>query len=581
MRSVRRRFIRTASGLGAGFVLTTALVACSVPVPPAPSGNRAFTPAGSVEIPEFLSPPVLTGGQFRQAAQANRAYVVDGRFVAGGPTVLADADGSGVEVSRYFFTKSPTAVIVAGSTGDILKGAALAINHRAPLLQLSGENAPLVTAELDRLGVTDVYVVGSLTAADVPVPDDRQVTVHVDDGTDTWMTDNLPTTATQSWLDTDTDLNAALAKLRPGEAVWLRPSWELSPQVEQPAIALAAETIATSGGAPITVATEETSIAAVVSAIAAGAPVRILSHADPRLNPVDMQQVAGLSAGPVVGLGSQFGSGEWLSSVIAMGESGQQPVLPGQMFVALYGHPSGDALGALGEQNPQEAARRVQELAATYQILTEIPVTPAFEIIATVASGGPGDDGNYSNESTVEELTGYVDAITAVGGYVVLDLQPGRARFLDQARLYEPLLLRPNVGLALDPEWMIGPEQEPLEDIGQTSAAEVNEVADWLAGLVKQHHLPQKVFILHQFNLSMLPDRDQIRVDRPELATVLHADGSGSWDDKLGTWNTLREGLNPMVMMGWKNFYDEDSPVFTPEQTLSEVSPTPVFVSYQ
>ncbi len=31
---------------------------------------------------------------------------------------------------------------------------------------------------------------------------------------------------------------------------------------------------------------------------------------------------------------------------------------------------------------------------------------------------------------------------------------------------------------------------------------------------------------------------------------------------------------------GWKNFYDEDSPMATPEQVL-ELSPNPVFVSFQ
>jgi hypothetical protein len=32
--------------------------------------------------------------------------------------------------------------------------------------------------------------------------------------------------------------------------------------------------------------------------------------------------------------------------------------------------------------------------------------------------------------------------------------------------------------------------------------------------------------------------------------------------------------------MAWKNFYDEDTPTFTPEQTM-EVDPAPWFVSYQ
>jgi hypothetical protein len=34
------------------------------------------------------------------------------------------------------------------------------------------------------------------------------------------------------------------------------------------------------------------------------------------------------------------------------------------------------------------------------------------------------------------------------------------------------------------------------------------------------------------------------------------------------------------VFWGWKNFYDEDKPTFSPQQTVA-VSPSPVFVSYQ
>jgi hypothetical protein len=32
---------------------------------------------------------------------------------------------------------------------------------------------------------------------------------------------------------------------------------------------------------------------------------------------------------------------------------------------------------------------------------------------------------------------------------------------------------------------------------------------------------------------------------------------------------------------GWKNFYDEDQPMLTPEQTVTQVEPVPDLVSYQ
>ena len=94
-------------------------------------------------------------------------------------------------------------------------------------------------------------------------------------------------------------------------------------------------------------------------------------------------------------------------------------------------------------------------------------VVPAFEIIATVADSRAGDDGNYSNESPLDDLRPWIEAAGEAGLYVLLDLQPGRTDFLTQARLYEEFLRLPYVGLALDPEWRLGPDQFHLRAVRQ------------------------------------------------------------------------------------------------------------------
>jgi len=38
--------------------------------------------------------------------------------------------------------------------------------------------------------------------------------------------------------------------------------------------------------------------------------------------------------------------------------------------------------------------------------------------------------------------------------------------------------------------------------------------------------------------------------------------------------------LQPEIHMAWKNFHDEDLPMFTPEETMT-IEPAPVFVSFQ
>ncbi|WP_290499874.1 hypothetical protein [Kocuria sp. UBA5001] len=259
---------------------------------------------------------------------------------------------------------------------------------------------------------------------------------------------------------------------------------------------------------------------------------------------------------------------------------GGTQLFPDRRFVALYGHPGTPGLGALGEQGPEESVTRVKELAKSYEPYSEEKVIPAFEIIATTASSEPGPDGNYSTESTVDQLKPYVEAAERNDVYVVLDLQPGQADFLTQATQYEELLKHPNVGLALDPEWRLAPGQLPLQQIGSVDAAEINKTSDWLATLTRDNRLPQKTMLLHQFSMSMIENREAINTQHPELAFVLHADGHGTPDLKTGTWNALQEGLPKGIRMAWKNFYDEDTPMYTPQQTFG-VTPKPWFVSYQ
>ncbi|PRQ11233.1 hypothetical protein C1Y63_07585 [Corynebacterium sp. 13CS0277] len=260
--------------------------------------------------------------------------------------------------------------------------------------------------------------------------------------------------------------------------------------------------------------------------------------------------------------------------------TGTTTLLPGHRIVALYGHPSGPALGALGEQPPSEAVGRVQQIAEYYQPFSDLPVVPAFEIIATVAAADPGADGNYVNETDPADLVESVDAITAAGGIAILDIQPGRDSLLNLAQQYTDLLLRPGVGLAIDPEWALGPEDLPGDNVGHVDAEQINEVADWLAQLTRDNNLPQKLLVLHQFQLQMIRNRENLNLEHPELATVIHVDGHGPREDKMLTWDTMRQELDPRIFVAWKNFYDEDQPMFTPEETMA-VAPQPVFVSYQ
>jgi hypothetical protein len=326
--------------------------------------------------------------------------------------------------------------------------------------------------------------------------------------------------------------------------------------------------------------------AAVTTARAAGAMVRLLGAVDPRATSASVHALAGGPVDRVLALGSAFGPAERLRQRLDTAVTGVelpgggQVLFPGRRMVALYGHPGDPGLGVLGEQPVEAAIARARQLADSYAALFGEPVVPTFEIITTVASAGAGADGNYSNEVSVDTIRPWVQAARAAGIYVVLDLQPGRTDFLSQAKLYAELLAQPHVGLALDPEWRLAPGQVHMVQIGSVSADEINQVGQWLAELTRTHRLPQKVLMLHQFRLDMISNRPAVVTDYDELRVVIHADGFGSPGAKQNTWNTLRQGVPAHTYWGWKNFYDEDKPTFTPQQTVG-VSPEIVFISYQ
>jgi hypothetical protein len=250
----------------------------------------------------------------------------------------------------------------------------------------------------------------------------------------------------------------------------------------------------------------------------------------------------------------------------------------GTRMVALYGLPGTPVLGALGEQDLDASVERAREVSEGYGADGR-DVIPTFEVIVTVASREAGDDGQYSRVAPPEQFRELVDRAREEDFQVVLDLQPGRNDFLDQAQIYEELLREPHVGLALDPEWRLEPDQVHLEQIGRVEAEEVQRVVDWFAELTREEGLPQQLLVLHQFRLSMLQDRDTIEVP-DEIAAVVHADGQGPQGMKLETWQVLTQGAEDRWHWGWKNFYDEDPVVAEPSYVL-DLEPEVVFVTYQ
>ena len=255
---------------------------------------------------------------------------------------------------------------------------------------------------------------------------------------------------------------------------------------------------------------------------------------------------------------------------------GGRTVLPDRRVVAFYGAPQSPELGALGIGSPDQAARRLERQARRYD-RPDRPVLPALELIAVIANADPGEDGAYRGRQPDAVIDRYLRAAREHRMMLVLDIQPGRSDFFTETTRLERWLREPDVGLALDPEWRVAEGEVPGQVIGHVGAREVNATSAWLAQLVARQHLPQKLFIVHQFTDDMVDDTQLKR--RDGLAMVLNADGFGSQAVKVAKYHAFTRAAKTFDQ-GLKLFYEEDAGLMSPGEVLG-LRPAPDVVVYE
>lgn len=255
---------------------------------------------------------------------------------------------------------------------------------------------------------------------------------------------------------------------------------------------------------------------------------------------------------------------------------GGRRLFPDYRVVALYGSPLTHRLGRVGLGPPSFAAEALREQARDYE--GRRPVLPALELVSTVAGRHPGADGSYTHRLSEQIIEAYLAEIRGLHGLLIIDVQPGRNSFPEEVVRYERLLREPDVGLALDPEWRVGPGEVPGRQVGRVAAAEVNEVIDYLAEIVRRHDLPQKLLVVHQFTRLMVEDRSAIHAP-PEVAVTFDIDGVGGPKAKSATYEDLSRGP-PGTFLGLKLYYSKDDGLMAPWEVLA-LEPEPDLVIYQ
>lgn len=209
-------------------------------------------------------------------------------------------------------------------------------------------------------------------------------------------------------------------------------------------------------------------------------------------------------------------------------------------------------------------------------------VLPVLEVITTIVQPRPGRDGKYRFRISEAQIETYHRAARAHKALLLLNIQPGRARFIDEAKAYEKWLKEPDVGLALDPEWAMGPGERPGTVFGHTTGAALNDVASYLSDLTREHQLPEKVLVYHQLTPRIVRSEAALK-DHKGVALVKSVDGIGARADKEATYRRVIKTLPPHVHAGFKLFYDEDresGPLMTPKEVMA-LKPRPEYVLYE
>jgi hypothetical protein len=252
---------------------------------------------------------------------------------------------------------------------------------------------------------------------------------------------------------------------------------------------------------------------------------------------------------------------------------GGRRLFPRYRVVGFYGMQNLDVLGA---GPPDVVAQRLLKVARPYARPGR-PIMPMFELIATIAHPFPTPSGLYRTHQEDAIVRSFLEAVRRIDGVLVLDVQPGRDDFLSSVRHWEPYLRQPDVGIALDPEFSMGPGQVPGRHLGRTDAAAINRASAYVAGIVRRQRLPQKLFIIHQFHGSMIRGKAGIAI-RPGLAMTWNADGFGVRSAKLEDYRsyTRDRRFHP----GLKLFYENDVDIMSPREVMT-LKPPPRIVNYQ
>jgi hypothetical protein len=243
-------------------------------------------------------------------------------------------------------------------------------------------------------------------------------------------------------------------------------------------------------------------------------------------------------------------------------------------------------MGALGKWPKKEMMQRLlQEVKEWNEADTVIKSIPALHYICVTAQSAPGKDNKYRYRMPLGQIDTILNWAKEINAIVFVDIQAAWSTLDVEVPLLEKYLSMPNVHLGVDPEFNLAYKQKrPGSVVGSIDAKEVNEITDYLAGLVRKNNIPPKIFMIHRFTQGMVTNADKIKL-QPEIQIVMDMDGWGNPAKKKSTYYSW---INPQPVQftGFKLFYVNDTEKSGEKEMMSKAEvlklrPIPVYIQYQ
>lgn len=257
----------------------------------------------------------------------------------------------------------------------------------------------------------------------------------------------------------------------------------------------------------------------------------------------------------------------------------RESLLEDNNLVVYYGSPRYSGLGVLGTTDAVTISAGLELARARFDAANgDRGAVGAMELIYGMALADPGKHGNYVGYLNDRTVRRYIEAAGENDQIVILDLQIGRGRILDEVRKIEKFLRDPRVHVAIDPEYAVGPAGVPIETPGRITGAEINAVQRYLGRIASRYGLPDKMLIVHQYMDETIVGGETVaRVRGVDL--VLNMDAFGAHQAKIEKY--LRYAARPYAHhRSYNVFLKQDERVPDVEELLN-IWPAPDVIMYQ